>query len=488
MVKQHNKGILLVLFIFFVGTFGFIYGNESTSLTTGSVKFSGGNRNISYITIDLNDRAIKIQPVVANNQIGTVGSLQDISKQVENDQYEVLAAINGTFFSAYDNNPLPYGTIQRDGEVIHIGNTGSTIGFTDMNEVKIENLFIAISGTINDNDSWYAWNINHPFDTKDAVTIFTPEYGKETYNHSYTSIIIKADKVSGIVSGKADIPSNGYVIVTGVPTMISKFKVGDVVKYNMSYSEIDYKNQNVYAGKDLSDIWKNVNSSLGAGPTLLKDGVITADGLSEGFFEDKILTNRGQRSFIGLTKDNKLLMGVVPSVTIKELAEICKGLGLYQAMNLDGGASSGLIYKNKIIHTPGRLLSNALVITRYKTPQVSSTNVKIRIDNRFMETDVPPLTVNGRTMIPFRTIFNALDAEVDWNQAEWTAIGKKGKVTIELPVGKDYAFVNNEKVKLDVPYLMIDGKTYIPARFVAESLGARVDWDPDNSIVDIWTK
>ena len=485
-LRQKIRGIAIILIIIFIYTsINYIYGSETTALSTQTLKFSGGSRNVSYVTIDLNDSSLIIQPVVANDQIGTTDSLRNIANQVKGDGVEVLAAINGTFFSAYNNNPLPYGTIQRAGEVIHVGNTGSTIGFTENNNVKIENLFISISGTINDTVTWYAWNINHPFDTKDAVTIFTPEYGKKTYTHSYTSIVVRTNKVTSIENGKTNIPSDGYVIVTGLPTMISKFQVGDEVKYNMGFSEINYKNQNAYAGKDFTDLWREVTSSIGAGPTLIKNGVITADGLAEGFFEDKILTNRGQRSFIGVTKDNKLLMGVVPSVTVKELAEICKGLGLFQAMNLDGGASSGLIYKDQIVHTPGRLLSNAIVVAKKSLPPKV---VRVRIDGEFIETQPNPIIISGRTMLPFRIIFTALKAEVDWNEADWRATGIKGNTIIQLPIGKDYAFVNDERVGLDVASLIVEGRTFIPVRFVAESLGGKVDWDAENSIVDIWTK
>ncbi len=474
--------IIFILFIYF--SINNIYGGEATAITTQAITFSGGSRNVSYVTVDLNDTSIKIQPYVANNQIGTTDSLQNIANQGKTDGAEIIAAINGTFFSAYDNNPLPYGTIQKEGEVVHIGNTGSTIGFTEKNEVKIEQLYISISGTINDKDTWYAWNINHPFDTKDAVTIFTPEFGRETYTHSYTSIVVSSDKVSGIVKGKANIPSDGYVIVTGVPTIISKFKIGDTVKYTMGFSQLSYRDKNAYGGTALTEQWRDVTSAVGAGPTLLKNGVITADGLTEGFFEDKILTNRGQRSFIGVTKDNKLMMGVVPNVTIKELAEICKGLGLYQAMNLDGGASSGLIYKDQTIHAPGRLLSNAIVVT---TKPVPPNTVSVRLDGEFIETQPNPVTINGRTMLPFRTIFTALKAEVDWNEAEWSAIGIKGSTTIKLPIGEAYAYVNNRRIALDVASVIIEGRSFVPVRFVAESLGARVEWDEENSIVDIWS-
>ncbi len=474
--------IIFILFIYF--SINNTYGSEATALTNQAITFSGGSRNVSYVTVDLNDTSIEIKPYVANNQIGTTDSLQGIANQGRAEGAEVLAAINGTFFSAYDNNPLPYGTIQREGEVVHIGNTGSTIGFTDTNQVKIENLFISISGTINEADTWYAWNINHPFDTKEAVTIFTPEYGTETYTHAYTSIVVRSDKVASIVKGKASIPSDGYVIVTGVPTIISKFKVGDIVKYSMGFSEISYRDKNAYGGQSLTEQWRDVTSAVGAGPTLLQDDVITADGLAEGFFEDKILTNRGQRSFIGVTKENKLMMGVVPNVTVKELAEICKGLGLYQAMNLDGGASSGLIYKDQIVQPPGRLLSNAIVVT---TKPVPPKTIRVRLDGEFLETQQNPFTINGRTMLPFRTIFTALKAEVDWNEAEWSAIGIKGNTTIKLPIGEAYAFVNNRKISLDVASVIIDGRSFVPVRFVAESLGARVEWDDVNSIVDIWS-
>lgn len=362
-LKRNMSSFILALSIILL-SFNTTYAVSSTALDMRTINFSGNSRNVSYVTIDLNDSEISVESVSANNQISTSDSLEKIANQVKSEDKEVLAAINGTFFSAYNNNPLPWGTIQKNGQVIHIGNTGSVIGFTDTNEVKLENLYISITGSINEYGTWYAWNINHPMDNPNAITIFTPEFGEETHEHSFNSIVIKEGKVNNITSGKAPIPSDGYVIVTGIESFKDKFEVGDAVDYEFNFSEIEYKNGNSISGKDLSSVWKDVTTAVGAGPTLIKDGIITADGKSEGFFEDKILTNRAQRSFIGVTKENKLIIGVVSSVSIKELAEIAKELELYQAMNLDGGASSGLIYKDKIVHKPGRLLSNAIVITK----------------------------------------------------------------------------------------------------------------------------
>jgi exopolysaccharide biosynthesis protein len=53
---------------------------------------------------------------------------------------------------------------------------------------------------------------------------------------------------------------------------------------------------------------------------------------------------------------------IVTSASVPQLAEIMLQLGCRDAMNLDGGASSGLWLRGQSIRTPGRLLSNALLI------------------------------------------------------------------------------------------------------------------------------
>lgn len=43
--------------------------------------------------------------------------------------------------------------------------------------------------------------------------------------------------------------------------------------------------------------------------------------------------------------------------------------------------------------------------------------------------------------------------------------------------------VNGKEIQCDVPPQIINGRTMIPARFLAEALGAKVDWDADNNVV-----
>lgn len=78
--------------------------------------------------------------------------------------------------------------------------------------------------------------------------------------------------------------------------------------------------------------------------------------------DPKITSNSGARSLIGVNSSNQLVMATVPRATVRQLAEIARNMGLIQAMNLDGGASSGLYYGGKYLTSPGRSLSNCIVV------------------------------------------------------------------------------------------------------------------------------
>ncbi|MBQ4900199.1 phosphodiester glycosidase family protein [Paenibacillus sp. Marseille-P2973] len=121
---------------------------------------------------------------------------------------------------------------------------------------------------------------------------------------------------------------------------------------------------NLIPGADFNEHFNqgSIQGALQAGPRLLVDGKVSLDVKAEGFKDPKILTGGGARSALGLTRDHKLILLTTSGATIPQLAEMMKQAGAYQAMNLDGGASSGLYYNGKYLTTPGRQISNALVV------------------------------------------------------------------------------------------------------------------------------
>ena len=97
--------------------------------------------------------------------------------------------------------------------------------------------------------------------------------------------------------------------------------------------------------------------------------------------------------------------------------------------------------------------------------------------------DQGPVIRNSRTLVPLRAIFEALGAEVTWDDATKTAIGTLGDTTIKIAIGANEGYVNEQAVALDSGAALINSRTMVPVRFVAESLGAKVDWDNEKRIV-----
>ncbi|WP_051534327.1 stalk domain-containing protein [Desulfitibacter alkalitolerans] len=100
--------------------------------------------------------------------------------------------------------------------------------------------------------------------------------------------------------------------------------------------------------------------------------------------------------------------------------------------------------------------------------------------------ETAPFTVDGRTMVPFRFIGEALGARVDWEPATRTVSYVLGDTRIEFPIGSTTVMINGRVQKVDVPASLVNGRTFVPVRMVSEQLGARVDWNPNARQVTIF--
>ena len=90
--------------------------------------------------------------------------------------------------------------------------------------------------------------------------------------------------------------------------------------------------------------------------------------------------------------------------------------------------------------------------------------------------------VANRTLVPIRFVSEALGAQVDWKEETRQVVIRETRngqqVEIILTIGSDQSLVNGAPVTLDAPAeLLPPGRTFVPLRFISETLGARVDWD-----------
>lgn len=102
--------------------------------------------------------------------------------------------------------------------------------------------------------------------------------------------------------------------------------------------------------------------------------------------------------------------------------------------------------------------------------------------------DVPAQIIGERTMVPLRAIFEALGASVEWDDATKTVTSVKGETTVKLTIGDNSIYKNGEAKALDVPAQIVDNRTLVPVRAIAESFDAQVGWDGPTQTVTIEAK
>ena len=103
--------------------------------------------------------------------------------------------------------------------------------------------------------------------------------------------------------------------------------------------------------------------------------------------------------------------------------------------------------------------------------------ITVWLDGNMISFDQPPIIVNDRTLVPLRAIFQALDASVSWDEATETVTVNKGNTVISLTINNKTAKKNDETITLDVPAQIINDRTLVPVRFIADCFGVSTDWD-----------
>lgn len=123
----------------------------------------------------------------------------------------------------------------------------------------------------------------------------------------------------------------------------------------------------------------------------------------------------------------------------------------------------------------------------FAATMASMATIQVEINGRALYLNVPPIQVQNRTMVPMRSVFEALGAQVDWDAATRTITMNKEATNVQLSIGQKNATVNGRTVLLDVPALIMRGTTMVPLRFVSEALGAQVSWHGATQTVSIVT-
>ena len=95
----------------------------------------------------------------------------------------------------------------------------------------------------------------------------------------------------------------------------------------------------------------------------------------------------------------------------------------------------------------------------------------------FHEYGQNPDLLNSRTLVPLRSIFETMGADVQWDASTNTVTAKRGKSEIKIQIGAGEMIKNGQNIAVDVPAQLVNNRTMVPVRVIAEAFGADVQWN-----------
>ena len=140
----------------------------------------------------------------------------------------------------------------------------------------------------------------------------------------------------------------------------------------------------------------------------------------------------------------------------------------------------------------GYILLLAFLFTGvFQLPVLAGDNIRLFINDQEKFTDPAPFIdrQTERTYVPIRFIAESLGAEVTYAGAEQKVVIKQpqGDKTILLFINNNQAYVNEAVVYMDAAARIVSDRTVVPLRFVAENLDVDVRWDGNNKIIALYS-
>lgn len=142
----------------------------------------------------------------------------------------------------------------------------------------------------------------------------------------------------------------------------------------------------------------------------------------------------------------------------------------------------------------GNIAKVTLTIIRKKPVIIQLTIGKkeVFVDGLLKLIEAPPFIdkSSGRTLIPIRIIVESIDGVINWEAKTQKVTITKDDITIELWIGKPIAQINGIPSPIDIQSpklspMIVNGRTFLPLRFVAENLGAEVNYEPKTQTITV---
>jgi exopolysaccharide biosynthesis protein len=301
--------------------------------------------NFHVLKVDMTNQYISVDTLTNKDSVGRTATTTKLAAQ-----RNAVAAVNASFFtSSGSGNGFPVGAIVQSSDIMcaynsfnKYGNVMSTFSIDNLNQVildywKIDMSLSSPKGSVLPVEQYNVANKARYTD----LNVFDKKWGKVAVGVSTDMPdIFQMVVVNGVVTQflnaqpAAPIPDNGFVVVTrtdGAAKLQQAFVIGDAITMNIG-STPD---------------WTKLKMAVSGSSMLVKDGAIPA---TFSFNADDVKI-KSPKTSIGSSKDGKTIYFVTVDgrqtssigLTQKDMALFMKGIGAYNAINMDGGGSTTMV-------------------------------------------------------------------------------------------------------------------------------------------------
>ncbi|MFJ5625625.1 copper amine oxidase N-terminal domain-containing protein [Peribacillus loiseleuriae] len=133
-------------------------------------------------------------------------------------------------------------------------------------------------------------------------------------------------------------------------------------------------------------------------------------------------------------------------------------------------------------------LLSILVFSMFSVSAEASSSIRVYVNAKQVSSDVKPIVENGVTLVEIKSLFNALGIPFEYISSSKIVRAEYSGQKIQIQLGSKTAFINGNKVALQVSAKAINGRTMVPLRFIGEATGAQVLWHSGPREIDIYSK
>jgi uncharacterized protein YigE (DUF2233 family) len=338
---------------------------------------------IHVVEADLSQEYLELEALLGGGETMARRPLSAIAGAAHTEVARPVAAINGDYFSLASGAGLPLGLHVENGELVTFPDPSRSV------------FYVLADGTMHiDRLRANAWlrapdslllrfsGMNRPPGYADLV-LFTPRFGDQTQADPGTTQIalvgltdrvhpnVDLDaRVASITTGPSQrIPPEGAVIAArGVQAYaLRKLKVGDEVTLSLWLEPEKGQMARPSAAMAVAAGDLAIEQAVSGGPRLVRDGAISVEHLRERFAAS-FAGRRHPRSGLGIRNGTLVMVavdgrqpGYSEGMTLHEFAKLFVELNCTDAMNLDGGGSTTMVVRDRVVNSPSGGAERALV-------------------------------------------------------------------------------------------------------------------------------